>query len=94
MSSGKPKRARKQVEPTGDWVKPARVAALFDMSVDYVTKNALDLSIRTTLIGTSDLRMWWPDALAESERRLKSATKDAEFADGKNVFDVRRARSA
>jgi hypothetical protein len=87
----KTKRLRKRIEPAWEWVQLDRVAALFDVSPDFIRQRSIDLNIRTQLIG-SELRAWWPDAIALRDRMLKKASADDGYAD--KVIDIERARRA
>jgi hypothetical protein len=81
----KPKRARKKIAPSGHWVRLERVAAYFDTSVDFIRRNSVTLGIRTDFIG-GELRAWWPDVLALSDKMLKRGGKPQEYID--NIIET------
>lgn len=87
----KAKRPRKKIEPTGDFVRLERVAALFDVSADFIRDNSVALGIGTARV-LGELRAWWPDALALRDRLRKQAANDLGYAD--RVIDITRGRRA
>lgn len=66
------RKKKKQHEDDG-WVKLQRVAALFDVSPDFIRQNSIKLGIRTKLIA-SELRACWSDALTLRDGLLEEAT--------------------
>jgi hypothetical protein len=77
-----------------EWVRPERVAALFEVSLSAVYHGDAGLNeIRSAWFGRSR-RWYWPDAIALSERRLREAmpVADDEGAVVRRLFGVRRFR--